>query len=354
MNSVIFEVDNKKIWWIDFLKGIAILMVICVHVGTMLVGVANLNSFVGIIIEQGAKGVQIFFIISAITTFYSFDKKIKIEKFSYINFLIKKLNRLAPLWILVSLAWFVIYAIFKKELLIENLIIHIFFLNGVFPLFINSLVSGGWFVGTLVLFYLIAPILYKYIKSTNQSLIFFLISIIISVAFDQYIFQWLNLGYFSYMSLPMQLPVFALGIFCYFIVIKKDFSSKIILDGLLMISGIVLMINLFFVKFFYNYVYFSIFFVLGMFVLNQLKDDYFNNNFINYLGKNSYSIYLVHFFVLTFLINNSIKFTSNFYFEFVINFVLLLVITLVLCKLIEIIYEKPFMNLIRRKNINKY
>src|SRR4030088_3596129 len=85
----------KKYNWIDFGRGIAILLVIMVHTGQSFASSNLLRSFT----ESGMMGVQLFFILSAITLFNSYNNRYEkdgTDRNKY--FFIRRFFRIAPLY----------------------------------------------------------------------------------------------------------------------------------------------------------------------------------------------------------------------------------------------------------------
>ena len=64
----------KKLNYIDAVRGVAVLMVLLVHTLTFL-DRGGLNSIFRVIVEQGRMGVQLFYIASAFTLFYSLSQR---------------------------------------------------------------------------------------------------------------------------------------------------------------------------------------------------------------------------------------------------------------------------------------
>lgn len=64
--------STNRFDYIDALRGVAILMVIAVHSSQ---SVTNLPALVSKVASYGQMGVQLFFVLSAITLCYSIDQK---------------------------------------------------------------------------------------------------------------------------------------------------------------------------------------------------------------------------------------------------------------------------------------
>ena len=165
--------------WIDSLKGIAICGIVMVHSDTL--GLPWLLEKIG---DAGKCGVQLFFLLSSYLTFVSlehyFNTKTSSRAISFhhlIPWWAGKFIRLIPLYYLALF----IYALFlggssywlgtQEHITAQNVLAHLFFLHGLFPHYADSIIGVEWYLGTLAIFYLLAPYLYKIINSLT-SLIF--------------------------------------------------------------------------------------------------------------------------------------------------------------------------------------
>ena len=172
--------------WIDGMKGIAICGVVMVHSGG-----ANLPFPIGKIAGLGQFGVQLFFMISAYLTFLSIEKHISNEfnlKNAY-KWVISKIVRLIPLWYLALLLYTVLiggnswWLGSEGKISLGNFLTHILFLHGLFPHYTDSIMGVEWYLGVLVLFYIISPLLYKVIKNLRSAIIAWMIGSILGFLF---------------------------------------------------------------------------------------------------------------------------------------------------------------------------
>src|SRR4051812_11950864 len=86
---------QNKIPYIDVLRGIAVLGVVMVHIG-----VHTLDGVFLTVTTLGAKGVQLFYFVSAFTLFLSWKNTSKKKENINLNFFIRRLFRIAPLYYL--------------------------------------------------------------------------------------------------------------------------------------------------------------------------------------------------------------------------------------------------------------
>ena len=78
--------------YIDSMRGIAVAGVLAVHISTML----NMPGMLGKMLGLGANGVQLFYIVSAMTLMMSMAKRSPLERNPTLNFFIRRVFRIAP------------------------------------------------------------------------------------------------------------------------------------------------------------------------------------------------------------------------------------------------------------------
>lgn len=156
----------------------------------------------------------------------------KKNRTTYKTFLKKRYLSIAPIYILFILFYQIIsyyIATFNVEPFYKishnplSILANIFLLNGLDYQAFNNIVPGGWFIGTIFLFYLLFPLIYKlyrYIKTYNPRLLFLLPlgGVIVSAIFQTGIFfiigDWTlsKPGSFTYYSIINQLPCMLIGV----------------------------------------------------------------------------------------------------------------------------------------------
>lgn len=222
--------------YITFLKGLAILGVILVHAPQL---IKEINPLIREFLHAGAFGCQLFFVISGFLAVKSWERLLaKYEnsteknRTTYKAFLKKRYLSIAPIYILFILFYQIIsyyIATFNVEPFYKishnplSILANIFLLNGLDYQAFNNIVPGGWFIGTIFLFYLLFPLIYKlyrYIKTYNPRLLFLLPlgGVIVSAIFQTGIFfiigDWTlsKPGSFTYYSIINQLPCMLIGV----------------------------------------------------------------------------------------------------------------------------------------------
>ena len=302
---------TKKYEYIDSLRGIAILMVILVHI-PFVEGIVPAKSYfhekVNLFIDNGHLGVNLFFVVSAFTLMLSHQRR-QYEEHANRNFFIRRFFRIAPMYYLAIVYFtFAYYTSFdfsnlhwenvpKKELL-TNLL----FINGLFPEYIHRYVPGGWSITVEFTFYALFPFLFSRIKDINKAVVFTLTMLLISTVVNILLTgTYADQNNFLRLFIGTQLPVFSLGILAFFIVTNKDKLSEIKLSILSYLALIILIYC--YVAINYDFLYSIVFFLL-LIILTQKAYPLFSNRILAKIGKVSFSLYLMHFVVMTFFNSN--------------------------------------------------
>jgi peptidoglycan/LPS O-acetylase OafA/YrhL len=217
---------KTKLKHIDSLRGIAILMVILVHTSQ---GAGAISSPLGFLIGYGQMGVQLFFVISAYTLCFSMERR-REERFPIAGFFIRRFFRIAPLYYIGILFYLIWYGIemthsgsfmLSKNYSLPNILANVFFIHSFHPEAINSIVPGGWSVGTEMAFYACFPILYWITSKLKHNHLLLLLMPLVALAVNilvQTVMQWeVENSDFIYFNLINQLPVFLVGIALFWI-----------------------------------------------------------------------------------------------------------------------------------------
>lgn len=286
------------------LRGIAILMVILVHLADRMLPDGCLKH----VCSFGQMGCQVFFALSG----YCLCCSMRNNTISTGRFYVKRLSSLAPAYwlaivigLLLSLLCPGIFRVYgKPAAVLQNL----FLLNGLTLNWnvMNNVVFGGWFVGTLVLMYALFPMLYRAFFMDNPGwkrcriVIFPLITIVLcwilmvvsGIGGDSFCEN----DSVKYFSIVNQLPSFVIGFSIYDAVQSG-------LKGCLPLS-----ILLFAVSLFFFFVPTRMSFVICpttmalsiafLFVQMNRKDIKYPG-FLCKAGDKSYSVYLSHIWAVS-------------------------------------------------------
>ncbi len=341
------------------MRGIAILAVLVIHCREYVEGGTLIPHFVNFIIDQGPRGVQLFYVASAFTMFYTLTSRVKKESHSNVNFFIRRFFRIAPMyWIAI------IYYLWQNGrgpsywlgdapgISDMNIVSNFLFFHGFSPYWINSLVPGGWSIAVEMCFYCMVPFLFSKIKNSMQAINFFFISVSVNFIITAYLKDhpfckdttlWTN---YLTLYLPNQLPVFALGILFYFLV-KGDFASLRLNRVSVVLFTIMVVVKLFTgMPFISSHLLFATAFVLLGFILSRKQYKILVNPVVMYIGKVSYSMYLVHFAVLFFMVKlnfavyvaetSALTALANYFIRFILLVVISTAISTVFYNTIEV------------------
>ncbi|RYG39732.1 MAG: hypothetical protein EOO01_28930 [Chitinophagaceae bacterium] len=215
--------------YVDALRGLAALMVLVCHslqVDPSLEVPSSLaNKF-----EACKYGVQLFFVISGFTIFYSLHN----SDSNTTNFFIRRFFRIAPLYFVAVIFYGWLY-----DISFTGIFLNLFFLHGFSPEYINRVVPGGWSIGVEMVFYCMVPFLFKKIPDFGKALMFFLITLIFSFvifyAYRRLVPSTPFLESFVYFWLPNQLPIFALGFVTFYASFGKaspEAYERLLLDAM--------------------------------------------------------------------------------------------------------------------------
>jgi peptidoglycan/LPS O-acetylase OafA/YrhL len=203
--------------WIDALRGLAILMVLANHVALVVPG---LSAPVETLARFGQMGVQLFFVASAYTLCLSWQQRRADEAQPLLRFLLRRLFRIAPLyWFAIALFtvlnWLQSGGTTADAYSAANLLANAAFVHGVMPAAQNSIVPGGWSIGTEMAFYALFPALMA-LLGPRPGLRAPLIGAALALALNL-LFQAGRPGpvannSFAYFHPLNQLPVFLIGI----------------------------------------------------------------------------------------------------------------------------------------------
>lgn len=338
----------QRFQYIDALRGIAILMVILHHSHPYFANISNyhLPNVFETIVQNGDKGVTLFFVMSACTLSMSLDRKRKTEQYPVRNYFLRRFFRIVPLYYLAIFAFLLISVSIDKSSVIANFL----FIHGLAPQWINSTVPGGWSVGIEVLFYLFFPLLFLRLNSATAAINLTLISMVVAklvtgvMARYSLISNGVTWGVFVYENLISQLPVFLIGI-CLYRFSTASEEKQLNYRSYLLLAFLIV-IHLLGGNIFKVHYIFAIAFAFGAFGLSLFPIRIIVNRFTVWTGRLSYSLYLVHLAVVNLLVKYHItSFTNNAVTNVLIRFGIVFAISAAISMLTYYFVELPFQRL---------
>lgn len=96
----LYFVSLKRLNYITVLRALAILMVLTVHIGQQNTKSRLMHPFINTIISNGARGVQLFYILSAFILYSSYKYHQSKDRYPVLSFYLRRFFRIAPLFYL--------------------------------------------------------------------------------------------------------------------------------------------------------------------------------------------------------------------------------------------------------------
>ncbi|HEX9048349.1 MAG TPA: acyltransferase [Verrucomicrobiae bacterium] len=301
--------------FLDALRGLAILGVISTHCAWYADGDFRGKAFAG----AGLYGVQLFFMVSAFTIFLTLERALARETAVVSGFFIRRTLRILPMfWVGIVLYAFLpgrehYYTHFHPSCLYY--LLTALLQHGWHPYYINAVVPGGWSIAVEGTFYLVAPFLFFRLFNWRRAWLFLLCSLFAATAANHFLLLAINRGWlfanidsheilaqFAFRWFPNQLPVFATGILTYHVVKAMPESFRTKRTGLiLVITGLVILYNavglgchrLLSEPFLFAAGFFPVIAGLAIYPWSFLV-----NRATCFLGRISYSFYLMHFVLM--------------------------------------------------------
>ena len=342
---------------IDSLRAISVIGVIIYHL--------EINFFETKLFPGGYVGVDIFFLISGyLITGILYNEFLEREKISFLNFYLRRIRRIIPailflLFIVLILSFFLTLPndlIKISEISISNLffISNIYFhYNHIFywgdALNINPLLHT-WSLSIEEQYYFIFPVIFLLclkIYFVKKNILFFLTT---SFLFFLLLSNYLSVNHynFSFYMLPSRVFEFLLG--SILVIFKINNKSKFNLKHINSFYGLTIIVLSY--VFFNDYTTTPSFWTLipllgGVIIIIDENQNTFNrvlqNKHIVFIGLISYSLYLWHYPVITFLDYYYIK--KNLFYYFYFTFLLV-----IFSSVSFYFVEKPFRNKLKISN----
>ena len=298
----------SKLRWhlghLDSLRGIAVLGVLLVHSVFGVPGVLPVGAKAQELAFFGQRGVQLFFIVSAFTLFLSSQNR-RDETSPTRNFFIRRFFRLAPMFYLSTLASRLIWPSYSGST--TDIAISLAFLHGLSPSTILKGARGGWSVADEALFYMVLPLLFRWIKSLKQASIWFIVCVPGTMLLLHLLVHAdpANHEFYTFFSFIAEFPVFLCGIVAFFIwrdflpqqpadPRKRELFPVVLFSLLAVLYAMLPTTNAKIVS--------TSMLLAGVLLLLSFRSSALLVNApTRFLGKISYSMYLVHFYFMDFL-----------------------------------------------------
>jgi peptidoglycan/LPS O-acetylase OafA/YrhL len=356
---------SARFEFLDALRGLAILGVLSTHCAWFSGGEFPGKAFA----FAGLYGVQLFFVVSAFTIFLTLERALSREPAPVRSFFIRRVLRIAPMfWVGILIYAFLpgrehyyeTYPPGPLHYTLTALLAH-----GWHPFCFNNVVPGGWTIADEMSFYLLAPLLFFAIKNWKRAALFFCASLLIAWGAHEALriatnHKWIFaqvpmdiLQQFAGKWFPSQSPVFACGILAFYLVkaLPEKFHTK--QNGTILLAAalalLICAVGIGSHGIFTEPVVFALGFLLLMLALAVYPLPLIVNPAIRFLGRVSYSFYLLHFVFMDWEIKFLRAHFPNIFDNALVAYFVLFAITLVIVTTVSWLtwkfIEQPFIQL---------
>ena len=278
-----------RVDWIDALKGVAILMVVTVHVSQAI----PMPEWAKLVGSFGAMGVQLFFLLSAYCLCMTWKGGEPFTAKVMLKWLLRKYRRLAP-WYLAGVAIYAVIAwIDHGEASLSvyspaNIVANCFFVNGFVSQAQNSIVPGGWSISCIALFAFAFPM----IRRLNMATL--LLVGIFGCAVSIVGYQWFGWSRFYAYCVPFnQFIVFVLGICLYKFRDRVRLLPGVVMALLFCFLAVVAVVFGREYNIFYRHILMAVSFWGLASVMMCMSVSWWRG--LLWIGQHSYEIFILHF-----------------------------------------------------------
>ena len=334
----------KRFAYIDALRGYAILGVLLVHTG----------QYCGFDIPGtafGARGVQLFFVASALTLMFSWHER----RDGVTAFFVRRLFRIVPMFWLSIPIYVCMMNIGGYEFETLQVICAAFFLQAARPDWITAaIVPGAWSVCVEVVFYCAFPLIAAYVNSLLRAIALGIACFAIAILWADHglaagmlLFPHFNSGeinLWAILSFPAQLPAFAVGILCFFLIPDWKYfvgraATEMLLAGALLYCVYLAVSSPFVVP------EWSLAFGMIAICLANGAGRYLIYSSVILIGRFSFSIYLLHWIAMGRAVEVGNALHASGYLRFVTIFLAAVAITTALSAVTYYLVELPMIKL---------
>lgn len=349
------KTSQKYIPELDGLRFLAIFWVVLLHIQILyqihinpVIPNQGFGKLMWRIINNGHMGVPLFFSISGFILGLPFAKhhilgakKIALKKYFW-----KRITRLEPPYIIALLLVFSIKTIFSKAVffdLLPNLSASLFYIHGVVYHTVSKIIPVAWSLEIEIQFYILAPfIALIYRLGIISRRVLFLLAIFIM----SFIRNFIDISFFSFFRYA---HYFLVGmLLCDLYITKTELNlnkSVALILGFILLCALLLTNSYgFWGKVMYPFLILLFYYI----VLNtQFWQKVFRIKWISVIGGMCYSIYLLHYALISFLIRraSTLSSTNDYTTNILLQILILLPIILLVCSIYFLLIEKPCMNI---------
>ncbi len=305
----------KRLYNLDYLRGLAALGIFCYHYFTWTFGKSHSNMFLGRI---GVYGVSIFYILSGLTLYLVYHSKITNSRTDVLDFFKKRIFRIFPLLWFAIISSALISGEWPGFLKLCNNLIGLFG----FTDWDGYLATGAWSIGNELVFYTFFPLLIYSIYKSRYLFIF--LSILLFLIYIFFAFQVFNPNmalidqWRNYVNPLNQIFLFLGGILIGYVFEKIEINKYLVIAVFLI--GICLFVfypsesDAISIVFGWSRLVFTLscFMICFSFYKMNVKVPSIINRPLMFFGEISYSLYLLHPIVYT-LIGIILTYLSSYF-----------------------------------------
>lgn len=315
--SAVPRAATDRLEWLDALRGWAVLGVVLVHSGQS----AHATGLALAVSDVGRYGVQLFFIVSALTISLTYETHI--SRFgtngrSQLAWLTKRFFRIAPLYYLAAIFYpLEQYAIYRLSNHVygsltspADVLANLLFVHTWVPSAINSVVPGGWSIGAEMFFYLLVPFIWAIKPGWLRAISLaaggvFLLAVTTVAAYVLTGSFYVGIDSYFYYWFPTQAPVIAIGLIYYICcgarageAYTPAITFVCLADFVYLSSMAIILGTGSAVAPWISPSVFAIAFLCLIMALSGPVKNFVANRYVVFLGRISFSVYICHFFVL--------------------------------------------------------
>jgi peptidoglycan/LPS O-acetylase OafA/YrhL len=310
------------------------------------------NSYWRNFIIEGGNGVSLFFIISGFILSLPFAKwRLNHSKpISLKNFYLRRVTRLEPPYIIALIILFIanvwILNKYTFDFLLPRLLASIFYVHTIIYHQFSNVMPVAWSLEVEVQFYILAPLFCLIFLIRSKTIRWIVCSLIIISSAIYWFDDWTILNVFKCLHYFF-LGILLADLYCSKVVLFKD-QRLGLLAGIISLAGFLFIITI------HNSIgYFLKLACMFILIHSVLTNDYikklFSHKLLVIIGGMCYSIYLLHFAIISFagslLMRSGINISSRAY--LIPFFLLFIAAVLIISSLYFIAIEKPFMKPIK-------
>lgn len=348
--------SDKFIPEVDGLRFVAIIWVVLFHLNGFIINKTSVHELdtrnvLNWLLSNGEQGVELFFVISGFVVTLPFVKRTTEINFNIRAYYIRRLWRLVPPCMIVTILLFFMHLFVVKKYSIAELSANlltssVYISTLVFPDRLPLINPVTWSLEVEMQFYLIAPFFLKYVFSKQKFkdrvliyILLFVISFLLKILLNTHLISLL--GYVHY---------FVAGILLCDIY-KNDFKIKIINNKNAWVYSIICLFLILFLKIrlyvLLDMVYpiLILIFCYTILINKTFPARVLKYDFLVIIGGMCYTIYLIHYSIISIVGNQLIKMLDfhNYFTNFISITIVILPFILILSICFFRLFERPFM-----------